>query len=509
MAKPICQLLAQSLKRSQKSAERGVVRAKKLARVDLERLKTGGWLTLVVRGWYLLKQPNTNKGDSTQWYSSFWDFISVYLTSRFENNYCLSASTSIDLHLGSTKIPKQLLVMVKKGGSSIINLPFNTSIFIYQETKTFPQVIEQVNDINVIPLHTALHRVPAKFFISQASDAEIALKLVDITALSRELLSGTNMASASRLIGAYLFLNETKYAERLQSDLTAAGYSYQAINPFTRKQPLLSHHSRIQSPYAARITILWQEMRETVLAVFPAEPGQPRLSKKYFTELEKLYLHDAYNSLSIEGYEVSKDLIEKIARGEWNPEHSLDDRNQINAMAAKGYRQTFDSVKLSIERILGRENPGKTIKEDIHRWHLALFSPSVKAGILKPEQLAGYRNQPVFIRGSMHTPLPKEALMDAMEAFFNCLINEPSAAVRAVLGHFIFVFIHPYMDGNGRLGRFIMNVLLASGGFPWTIVKVANRDNYMKTLEKASIEYNIKPFAKFILNEMRHPPLKL
>jgi hypothetical protein len=38
------------------------------------------------------------------------------------------------------------------------------------------------------------------------------------------------------------------------------------------------------------------------------------------------------------------------------------------------------------------------------------------------------------------------------------------AGVRVVLGHFIFVYIHPYMDGNGRMGRFLMNVMLAGGG---------------------------------------------
>jgi len=40
-----------------------------------------------------------------------------------------------------------------------------------------------------------------------------------------------------------------------------------------------------------------------------------------------------------------------------------------------------------------------------------------------------------------------------MPAFFDLLREEPHAAVRLVLGHFIFVYIHPYMDGNGRVGR--------------------------------------------------------
>jgi hypothetical protein len=51
----------------------------------------------------------------------------------------------------------------------------------------------------------------------------------------------------------------------------------------------------------------------------------------------------------------------------------------------------------------------------------------------------------------------------------NLLHQEDEASVRGVLGHFMFVYIHPYMDGNGRMGRFLMNLMLASGGYPWTI----------------------------------------
>ena len=60
---------------------------------------------------------------------------------------------------------------------------------------------------------------------------------------------------------------------------------------------------------------------------------------------------------------------------------------------------------------------------------------------------------------------PRDALLDAMETLFDLLAREPEAAVRAVLDHHLFVFIHPYFDGNGRIGRFLMNAMLASGGY--------------------------------------------
>jgi len=502
MATSYHKLLANSLKIAKNKAVKGVLRAKDISRLHLTRLVANGWLTPILRGWYLLKKPIDREGESTSWYSSFWSFIGIYLSYRFGENYCLSANDSLAVHLGSTTIPKQLLVMVKKGGSSVVKLPFDTSLMTYQETKAFPKSTEMINGIHVMSLPMALHRISAQFFQKNPNDAEVALKIVDQLALSQELLSGSNMAAAGRIIGAYFFIGEKQKAEQLRESLIAAGYQLEIVNPFTIKEPMLTNYSRIRSPYAARISIMWQHMRHAVISIFPKDQGISKNKKSYFARLEKIYVHDAYHSLSIEGYEVTEQLIQQIADNKWDPDKSTDDKNQLNAMAAKGYLQAFKAVKQSVERIFQNENSGKVIKEDLHYWYAALFSALVKAGILEAQHLAGYRSHPVYIRNSKHTPLPPYALLDAMEAYFGCLMNEPVASVRAILGHFIFVFIHPYMDGNGRMGRFIMNSLFASGGFPWTIISVSNRATYFKALEKASVEGDIKPFAQFVLSEM-------
>lgn len=78
-----------------------------------------------------------------------------------------------------------------------------------------------------------------------------------------------------------------------------------------------------------------------------------------------------------------------------------------------------------------------------------MFAPSVTAGLLRPADLAGYRNAPVYIRRSMHVPPNSDAVRDAMPVFFELLTQDTEPPVRVVLGHFIFVYIHPYMDGNG------------------------------------------------------------
>ncbi len=67
-----------------------------------------------------------------------------------------------------------------------------------------------------------------------------------------------------------------------------------------------------------------------------------------------------------------------------------------------------------------------------------------------------------------------------------------------MLGHFFFVYIHPYMDGNGRTGRFLMNLMLGSGGYPWTIIPVTRRNDYVAALEKASTQQDIVPFTELL-----------
>jgi hypothetical protein len=219
--------------------------------------------------------------------------------------------------------------------------------------------------------------------------------------------------------------------------------------------------------------------------------------------VDEIYSTDAYHSLSIEGYRVTPDLIERVRAGRWNPDAIEEDREQRDALAARGYYDAFQSVKRSIEKVLQKENPGAVVGDDHAGWYSSLFGPSVSAGIVRPSDLAGYRNGPVYIRNSLHVPPSREAVREMMPVLFELLAEEDDPAVRVVLGHFAFVYIHPYPDGNGRMGRFVMNVMLAAGGYPWTVVPVEERTHYMEALESASVGGDIKPFATFLGDLMR------
>jgi Fic family protein len=93
---------------------------------------------------------------------------------------------------------------------------------------------------------------------------------------------------------------------------------------------------------------------------------------------------------------------------------------------------------------------------------------------------------------------------------FELLASEPHPAVRAVLGHFFFVYIHPYLNGNGRLARFIFNAMLVTGGYVWAIVPLQQRKSYMAALEQASSFRNIQPLSKLfadLVREQTNTPL--
>jgi hypothetical protein len=497
--------LAKALKVLQRLQRRygGVVQSVELADDQRQRLADAGFLRPVIKGWYVCSNPADAPGDSTGWYGAYWTFLARYLGARFGKRYVLSVPESILLHTCSTLVPAQVVVLAATGGSSALQLPHGTSLLTYQDAPNLPRHRVVVRGLQVRPLADALCRAEPAFFRSRPREAEIALHLQrDVADLLSILLAGAGMPTAAgRLAGAMRFVGRVADAERIVQTMQLAGHSVSESNPFAVATPTLPRRST-HSPYVLRLQSLWAGWRQTVVAALPTPPGIPTDPQKYLRQVADHYALDAYNSLSIEGYQVSDALIRRVGAGNWNPDVSQEDRQSRDALAARGYFQAFAAVQQSLARILAGESPAQVVDGDHHRWHRELFAPAVTAGLLRPEQLAGYRNGPVFIRNSLHTPPPPTALLDCMEALFNLLQAEPHAGVRAVLGHMLFAFVHPYFDGNGRVARFAMNAMLASGGYPWTVIRTARRTEYMAALEAASAGGDIQPFARFVAEEM-------
>jgi len=492
-----------TLKRLQEKHQ-GVVQAGDL-KDDEQRilLVNTGFLRPVMKGWYVCGSPNDTGADTTAWYASFWAFVSGYLGKRFGKRYCLNPETSLMLHTGNTTVPKQVTCVTINSGTSKVDLPFDTSLLVYPDKNRVPNSRVEVQGLQVWPVSEALCTLSPAFFLNNPREVEIALANIrHASELLPTLLAGDKMVTAAgRLAAAFKFVKRPEEAEDIQKAFAKFRITLKLVNPFELAEPTIAP-SKDRSPYVLRLRSMWSGWRQDVINAFPAAPGIVNQGSAYLAQLEERYISDAYNSLSIEGYRVTDELIERVARGNWDPQIDPEHSKTRDALAARGYYQAFQAVKQSIGKVLAQNNGGIVAKRDHRDWYAELFGPSVTAGIVQASQLSGYRRGPIFIRNSMHTPLPSEALLDSLETLWDLIETEPEASVRAVLGHHLFVFIHPYYDGNGRIARFLMNTMLASGGYPWTVIRMSRREDYMLALEAASVKGQITPLAEFIAQEM-------
>jgi hypothetical protein len=492
--------LAESLAVLRALQERGVlaVRSADLTRTHRERLVKNGFLQEVMKGWYIPAHPDEATGESTAWYAAFWGFCAAYLKERFGANWSLSPEQSLLLHAGNMRIPRQLLVRSPKARNKITTLPHDTSLFDTRAALPEVEHIVEKDGLRLFSVPAGLVSCGSGFFRQNATDARAVLAIVrDASDVLSLLLEGGHTAVAGRLAGAFRNIGRDRIADDIVKTMQTADYDIREKDPFEDTINLILL-LREQSPYVNRIRLMWQRMREQILKQFPAAPGRPSDIAVYLKAADDIFVKDAYHSLSIEGYRVDPELIERVRSGEWNPDENEDDREHRNALAARGYWQAYQAVRESIRKVLEGENPGAVGDDDHGDWYREMFGPSVTAGLLRTADLAGYRNDQVYIRRSMHVPPRHEAVRDCMPAFFDLLREEPEPSVRVVLGHFVFVYIHPYMDGNGRMGRFLMNVMLAAGGYPWTVIPLEKREDYMAALESGSVEQDIAPFASFI-----------
>jgi Fic family protein len=497
--------LAASLEQLKLLQDKGqrVIRSPALSRTHRERLCKAGYIEEVIKGWYLPTRPDITSdalvSSTTAWFTGMRDFVAGYCDDRFGKNWHLSPDQSLLLQSGERTLPRQLQIWATAGNNQPVQLPHGCSLFIYRAPAMLPsEPHAEHQGIRLVNLTDALIAVSPTFFIQQALAARIALRTVDdITPLLQQLLDGSHSVIAGRLVGALRAVGRGNFADSIINTMRSVGYSVQEVSPFDAAPPSPLIAGSV-SPHVQRLRLNWENMRESVIAVFPRPGTLPTDQVQTLKDIEDRYAADAYHSLSIEGYHVTVELIAKIRSGEWNPDGA--DREQRDAMAARGYFEAHKLVKDFIVKTMQQHEPSKPqqMHEALSAWYLALFSPGVQAGLLKPSDLAGWRNHQVFIRGALHVPLSREAVRDCMPVLFELIENEPHPAVRAILGHFLFVFIHPYMDGNGRLARFLMNAMLVTGGYVWTVIPVEQRAAYMQALERASSYGEIEPFARFI-----------
>ncbi len=497
--------LAASLTQLRSLQDRGrrVFRSSELTRVNRERLVRNGFLDEVMKGWLISCSPDADPSDTTPWFASFWEFCAAYCTARFGPDWNLSPEQSLLLHAEFTIIPKQLIVCTSKGTNNTVKLLFGTSLYDLKQKATPPHSDLTVRDgLRLMLPEAALLRVPEAFFVRHPVEAQVVLSGIrDAAQVLSRLLDGGHSVIAGRLAGAFRRIGRDDVADEILNVMTRAGYDVREADPFEAEQAP-GVPGRAQSPIVVRLQSLWKTMREPVITAFPEAPGLPKDARAYLSFVDEIYQDDAYHSLSIEGYRVTPELIDRVRADNRDPDRHDADRKSLDVLAARGYWQAFRLVRAAVVEIIGGSGPGALVREAHRDWYRELFQPCVASGLIAASTLAGYRNDAVFLRGSRHVPPRREAVRDAMPALFDLLETETEPSVRAVLGHWLFGYIHPYPDGNGRMARFVMNAMLASGGYPWTVIRIEDRDVYMAGLESASVDQDIAPFARFVADKV-------
>lgn len=202
-----------------------------------------------------------------------------------------------------------------------------------------------------------------------------------------------------------------------------------------------------------------------------------------FDNFDKAFEIDyAHNSTAIEGNTLS--LIETKVLLE--DEISVGNKSLREIYEVVNHNKAFSYVK---KCILDNKPLDENIVKDIH-------------SILMENILVGgvYRNIEVRITGAKHKPpAPSEMYYQIKEFFSNMNSKSDLNPIElAAWTHAEFVKIHPFVDGNGRTSRLIMNYQLMSNGFLPVSVNKEDRLEYFNLLEEYAVNGNLALFADFI-----------
>ncbi|MDQ8173693.1 MAG: Fic family protein [Gemmatimonadota bacterium] len=219
--------------------------------------------------------------------------------------------------------------------------------------------------------------------------------------------------------------------------------------------------------------------------------GNARQAKQY----------DAYHNTTMEGYRITKAVSDAVVNGTPLPETSS--HEELRAiMAVQGYSRAFDLV---IDLV--RTRPAPTIDEAlILDLYVALFRPSVDAGIVTEDELRGWRSINVGLAGGWRHAPPAHTKVASLIGGLSAFVAQPELRplTRAVLTQLEFVTIHPFLDGNGRLARLLMNYALLNAGYPWVTIRSDERRPYFQALERAQVESEIETLGEFLAVHIRH-----
>jgi Fic family protein len=197
---------------------------------------------------------------------------------------------------------------------------------------------------------------------------------------------------------------------------------------------------------------------------------------------DDLVLRWTYNSNAIEGNTLTlmetKVVLEGITIG------------------GKSLREHFEAINhrdaiLFVEELVQQREP-------LSEWQIRNIHHLILKNI--DEQYAGrYRTLNVLISGTTHTPPDHLLVPEQMSRFTSAIDDSLHPVERAARIHVDFVGIHPFVDGNGRTSRLLMNLELMKAGFPPVVVPVEQRLRYYQALDLAHVKGDYKSFIELVV----------
>lgn len=199
---------------------------------------------------------------------------------------------------------------------------------------------------------------------------------------------------------------------------------------------------------------------------------------------EDLILRWTYHSNAIEGNTLTlletKVVLEGITVG------------------GKALREHFEAINhreaiYYIEEIIRKEEP-------FSEWQIRNIHQLILKNI-DDDNAGRYRQQNVLISGASKTPPDYTVLNEKMAQlidWYNTKANQLHPIERAAKVHADFVSIHPFIDGNGRTSRLLMNLELMKSGYPPCVITVENRLAYYEALDQWMAFDNTQPFIQFV-----------
>lgn len=138
--------------------------------------------------------------------------------------------------------------------------------------------------------------------------------------------------------------------------------------------------------------------------------------------------------------------------------------------------------------------------EDITEWTIKNMHGIILKGI-DPEHAGVYRKENVLISGARHIPPDHVKVQEQMTDLMNWYKNQAAdlhPVERAAKLHSLFVKIHPFVDGNGRTARLLLNMEIMRSGYVPIVIKKEERARYYTALDESHVTGDYTDFIRFV-----------